>query len=93
MSDPLFSTILPPSDMDAVFLSPNADRLAILGRVDHEKQVVIVMLGNYDLRRVPFAFFRPSGDGIEPDFSRFSVEDCGQTLRFGEYEVDVECFF
>jgi DNA-binding Xre family transcriptional regulator len=34
--------------------------------------------------------FRKSGDGTEPDFSRFSIEDSGQSVRFGEYEASTE---
>jgi len=39
---------------------------------------------------VPFSAFEKSGDGTEPDFNAFSVIDCGQTVKLGEYEAAVD---
>ena len=36
---------------------------------------------------VPWSMFKPSGDGVHPDFSRLSLTDHGHTIRLGEYEA------
>jgi hypothetical protein len=89
----MITAVLPQEEFDAAVNAPNAARLVVMGRVDSEQRTVTVMTGAFQWMEFNLDAFQASGDGIEPDFSRFSVEDCGQTLRFGEYEVDVECFF
>ena len=39
---------------------------------------------------VPFSTFEKSGDGTEPDFNKFAVIDCGQTVQLGNYEAAVD---
>jgi hypothetical protein len=39
---------------------------------------------------VPFSAFAKSGDGTVPDFDAFSVTDCGQTVKLGNYEAAVD---
>ncbi len=36
---------------------------------------------------VPLSAFPVSGDGVKPNFNKFSVTDYGQTIRFGQYEA------
>jgi lambda repressor-like predicted transcriptional regulator len=36
---------------------------------------------------VPWSIFKPSGDGLQPDFSRLSLTDYGHTVRLGDYEA------
>jgi DNA-binding XRE family transcriptional regulator len=46
--------------------------------------------GNFEPIIVPFEAFPATANGIRPDFAKFAVIDYGQTLKFGEYESDVE---
>jgi DNA-binding Xre family transcriptional regulator len=39
---------------------------------------------------VPFSGFEKSGTGTMPDFDRFAVIDCGQTVELGDYEAAVD---
>lgn len=39
---------------------------------------------------MPFSAFEASGDGTKPDFKAFSVTDCGQTVKFGNFEAAVD---
>lgn len=39
---------------------------------------------------IPFKAFPKSGDGIAPNFRQFTIEDFGQTLRFGDYEASTD---
>ncbi len=87
------------TDKDSHFLSPDelADVMTsewpsdfvIGGDVDEVDQMVLLYRGTLELLPVPFDMFQPSGDAV-PDFTRFSVVDCGQTLKFGDYEATVE---
>jgi DNA-binding Xre family transcriptional regulator len=74
----------------AVMASKNRADLLIGGDVDSDDQVVLLYRGDLTPLLVPFSAFPKSGNGIEPDFSQFSIEDYGQTIRFGEYEASTE---
>jgi hypothetical protein len=76
--------------MADVMTSEAPGDFVIGGEVDDKEQVVLLFRGTLERVPVPFTFFRPSGTGLEPDFSRFSVTDWGQTLKFGDYEASVE---
>lgn len=78
---------LPPEELAAVWQSSHASDLFIGGSVDQASQTVTLWRGNLEPLTVPFSAFQPSGDGVTPDFSRFSVTDCGQTIRLGDYEA------
>lgn len=68
-------------------LKEKREDLVICGLVDLEKQRLTLWRGSYKPIIVPLAIFTPSGDGTIPDFSRLSIIDYGQTVRFGEYEA------
>ncbi len=81
---------LPRDEMAEVMASDTARDYVIGGEIDEKDQVVVLYRGTLDRLPVPFSFFRPSGSGRAPEFSRFAVADWGQTLRFGDYEASVE---
>ena len=60
------------------------------GEIDDRDRMVLLYRGTLDPIPVPFGFFRSSGTGRTPDFTRFSVTDWGQPLAFGDYEASVE---
>ncbi len=64
--------------------------LLIGGFVNEATQTITLWRGNLESLTVPFSVFEKSGDGTVPDFTAFSVADCGQTVRLGNYEAAVE---
>jgi hypothetical protein len=59
------------------------------GQVDHERQEVALVRGDFTQIVVPCAWFSPLRSGLSPDFEDFEIVDTGQTLRFGAYETPV----
>jgi hypothetical protein len=59
------------------------------GQVDHERNELVLVRGDFSQIVVPFAWFSPTVTGLAPDFDDFEITDTGETLRFGEYEVPV----
>ena len=78
---------LPPSELSEVLSAENKADLFIGGTVDQDSETATLWRGNLEALTVPFSAFQPSGDGIAPDFAKLSVDDCGQTVRWGEYEA------
>lgn len=78
---------LPPYELAAALSAPNASDLFIGGTVDSASQTVTLWGGNLEPLIVPFTAFETSGDGVKPDFDRFSMSDYGQSVRFGDYEA------
>ena len=39
---------------------------------------------------VPFTAFGTSGSGTKPNFNKFAVIDCGQSIQLGDYEAAVD---
>lgn len=78
---------LPPDELAEALHASNAVDLFIGGSVDPRSETVTLWRGNLESLTVPFSVFETSGDGVEPDFSQFSVTDFGQTVRLGEYEA------
>jgi len=83
-------TFLPPDELAAALQAENSPDLFLGGTVDMTSQTLTLWRGNLEPLTVPCAAFEISGDGIEPDFDRFSVVDCGQTVRLGDYEAATE---
>ena len=46
-----------------------------------------MVTGIFKILDVPFSIFKPTGNGIEPDFDDIEIIDDGQTLRLGKYEA------
>lgn len=78
---------LPQDELAEALAATNRADLFVGGLVDHSSEVVTLLRGNLETLAVPFTAFPTSGDGIVPDFCDFAVTDCGQTVRFGEYEA------
>jgi hypothetical protein len=82
--------VLEGSELTEVMNAGNRNQLACMGYTDSESAAVFFWLGDDHTVRVPFSAFTPSTGGKEtPDFSKFSIIDCGQTLKFGDYEASV----
>jgi len=77
-------------ELAEVFKAKSRSDLFIGGSVDKATEMITFWRGNLKPLTVPFSAFEKSGDGTEPDFDRFSVIDCGQTVRLGEYEAAVD---
>jgi hypothetical protein len=81
---------LPDEELGEILQSPRRGDLLIGGFVDDASHTVTLWRGNLDSITVPFSAFPKSGDGTAPDFSRFAVTDCGQTVQFGDYEASTD---
>ena len=78
---------LPPDELAEALEAENAADLFIGGSVDLSSGTITLWRGCLTPLTVPFSAFEKSGDGIEPDFSKFAVTDFGQTVRLGRYEA------
>lgn len=81
------SRMLAPSELAEALAAENRSDLFIGGSVDRASRTLTLWRGNLESITVPFSAFEKSGDGIEPDFRRLSMSDCGQTIRLGRYEA------
>jgi len=81
---------IPAEELAEVLESENRANLLIGGFVNAATQTITLWRGNLESLTVPFSAFEKSGDGTEPDFSSFSVIDCGQTVKLGDYEAAVD---
>ena len=83
----LLGVTLPQDEFAEALAAENRADLFVGGLLDHSSEMVTLLRGNLETLAVPFSAFPTSGDGIVPDFDNFAVTDCGQTVRFGEYEA------
>lgn len=77
-------------ELAEVLEAENRANLLIGGFVNNTTQMITLWRGNLESLTVPFSAFENSGDGTEPNFNSFSVIDCGQTVKLGEYEAAVD---
>lgn len=87
------NTALPLEEILEIINDTNAKNYVIGGQVDEKTRVVTLIRGDLSKLVVPFSIFRPSGIGVKPDFTRFSVEDFGQSIKLGDYEASVDAVF
>lgn len=80
-------TLINHKEMLEVVSSPRRETLFIGGKVIESSKELILLTGGGEVVFVPLSLFSPSGDGTVPEFSDFSIEDYGNTLRFGNYEA------
>lgn len=80
------SSVLPKDELQEVWSLPDRKDRFIGGLVDPGSETVTLWRGNFDSIVVPFDAFPATGNGIRPDFKKFSVIEYGQTVKFGEYE-------
>jgi hypothetical protein len=73
-------------ELDEVLRVSNREDRFIGGVADEHSKTLTLWRGNLSPVVVPFEAFPPTGNGIRPEFDKFSVIDYGRTLRFGEYE-------
>ncbi len=78
---------LPPDELAEALEAENCSDVFIGGNVDRATQTMTLWRGNLEALTVPFAAFERSGDGIAPDFRKFSITDCGHSVRLGDYEA------
>jgi hypothetical protein len=83
-------TSLPVNQIQEIIRSKNAENYVIGGKIDKRTHTVILVRGDLSKLAAPFSTFRPSGINVKPDFTKFSIEDSGQTLKFGDYEASVD---
>jgi hypothetical protein len=81
---------LPIEQLAEIMAAKNRSDLLIGGEMDEDGGMVLFYRGDFSPLLVPLTAFPTSGEGIEPDFSRFTIEDSGQSVRFGEYEASTE---
>lgn len=80
-------SFLEPEELaEALQADARAD-LFIGGSVDRATETITLWRGNLDTLTVPFSAFEESGDGLRPDFGKFTLIDYGQTIRLGKYEA------
>jgi len=81
---------LPAEELADVLAAEHRSDLFIGGSVNRATETITFWRGNLKPLTVAFSAFEKSGDGTEPDFHKFSVIDCGQTVRLGDYEAAVD---
>lgn len=86
------SKLLPVEELLDVLSAPSkeAANLLIAGVADVESQTLALTRGNMTTITVPFSMFKPSGTGVQPDFSQLSLTDYGHTVRLGDYEASAD---
>lgn len=55
-------------------------------KVDKKNEEIILVFDDFEVAKVPFSHFKPSGDGTKANFSKVSIIDHGFTLKLGKYE-------
>jgi DNA-binding XRE family transcriptional regulator len=85
---------LPKDELDSVLRVADREDRFIGGIVDEDSNTLTLWRGNFHPVVVPFEAFPATGNGIRPQFNKFSVTDYGRTLRFGDYQsaADVVLF-
>lgn len=76
--------------ISGIIKNKNAKDYVIGGQIDKMTHTVTLIRGDLSKLAIPFSTFRPSGVNEKPDFIKFSIEDSGQTIKFGEYEASVD---
>ena len=81
----MYSSSLEQADIAAACKLGRKD-LFVGGTVDIERGLLHLINGAGELIEVPLSIFKPSGT-CSPDFNAFRLDDCGNTVCFGEYEA------
>jgi DNA-binding Xre family transcriptional regulator len=81
---------IPASELAEVLNAENRADLFIGGFVNKATDTITFWRGNLESLTVPFSAFEKSGAGAVPNFDDFSVIDCGQTVKLGNYEAAVD---
>jgi hypothetical protein len=78
------------AELAEVLQSNHCANLLIGGFVNDANKTITLWRGNLESLTVPFSAFPKSGNGTGPDFTSFSIVDCGQTVKLGDYEAAVD---
>jgi DNA-binding Xre family transcriptional regulator len=81
---------IPAEELAEVLEAGNRSDLFIGGSLDKATETITFWRGDLKPVTVPFSAFEKSEAGTDPDFNKFSVMDCGQTVRLGQYEAAVD---
>jgi DNA-binding Xre family transcriptional regulator len=81
------ATLLRSDELLEALAADHRENLFIGGSVDPSSRTITLWRGTLEPLTVPFRAFELSGDGTAPDFSRFAITDCGQTVQLGDYEA------
>ncbi len=81
---------LPFQELPTVLSGKDAADRFIGGTADPKSETLALVQGNLESFVVPFAYFKTSGDGTKPDFSKLAFTDYGRTVSLGEYEASAD---
>jgi hypothetical protein len=81
--------MIPFEDLVEVLDTPHPGDYSVGAEWDAITDTIAVWRGDLSVLVFPISAF-PARGGVAPDPARLSVEDCGQTLRMGEYEASVD---
>ncbi|MGM0487045.1 MAG: helix-turn-helix domain-containing protein [Planctomycetota bacterium] len=81
---------IPTEELAEVLETDSRPDLFIGGSVNHDTSTVTFWRGDLKPLTVPFTTFAKSGTGTKPDFNKFAIIDCGQTVQLGDYEAAVD---
>lgn len=81
---------LPVEEMPTVLISKDAADRFIGGAADTQGRRIALVRGNLSTLVVPFDYFKPSGDGTKPEFSKLALADYGITVALGDYEASAD---
>jgi hypothetical protein len=79
--------LLPLSELADVLGTPNRADFFIGGVVAPADSAIVLIRGNLDRLVIPVSWFRSRAEGPEPDLTRLTITDHGQTVRLGDYEA------
>lgn len=74
------------ADLLEVINLPISRNALIIGGVTDGKTATFI-LGDLSVKRVPWSFFEPNGEGLRPDPNKLKIIDNGLTVQFGKYEA------
>ena len=78
--------MLPAEQLMEVLVSARKADLFVGGIVDASSGTLTLTRGDLTTWIVPLSIF-PAADPSKPDFSRFTVDDYGYAIRFGDFET------
>jgi hypothetical protein len=80
--------IVSDADLVEINASPHPERYVVAGALDLSKKRLSLIKGDLSVLDLSIEIFKMRL--CAPDFTRFSIIDCGQTLAFGEYQAAVD---
>lgn len=84
------ASFLPLNELRDVLASPDRRDLAVGVLVSASREAIVIVRGDLDRTLVPWSWFRPTPQGVVPDFADVEVGDSGLTIRLGRYEAAMD---